>query len=137
VRCQVVSSLPAPGPDREVSTTLFRILQESLTNVARHAAAANVRVELRQEGARVLLEVRDDGRGAAAALPAGRRSLGVVGMNERARRLGGTFTFNSTPGRGSCVQASIPLARPTEAADADPPPPAESARVPAGDPAAS
>lgn len=137
VRCQVASSLPAPGPDREVSTALFRILQESLTNVARHAAASNVRIELREEGGRVLLEVRDDGQGAPAAAPGARRSLGVLGMNERARRLGGTFTFNSAPGRGSCVQASIPLARPAQPADPAPPPPSLPARVPAGDPAAS
>jgi signal transduction histidine kinase len=137
VRCQVASSLPQPGPDREISTALFRILQESLTNVARHAAAATVRIELRQEGGRVLLEVRDDGQGAAPAAPAGRRSLGVLGMNERARRLGGTFTFNSTPGRGSCVQASIPLARPREPAEPAAPPPPETTRMPAGDPAAS
>jgi PAS domain S-box-containing protein len=110
VRCEVTSSLAAERLDRELSTALFRILQESLTNVARHAQAARVRVDLRQEGGRVVLEVADDGRGAAAgAQVGGRRSLGVLGMRERARHLGGWLNFTSAPGKGTVVQAAIPI----------------------------
>jgi PAS domain S-box-containing protein len=137
VRCQVASSLPAQGPDREVSTALFRILQESLTNVARHAHASSVRIELRQDGGRVLLDVRDDGQGAPAAGPVGRRSLGLLGMKERARRLGGTLAFTTAPGRGSCVQAAIPLAPAADLAEPAAPSSMEPVRRPAADPAAS
>ena len=112
VRCEVGSSLAAEQLDRELSTALFRILQESLTNLARHAEAVNVRVDLRQEGGRIVLEVSDDGRGTAAAQAPGRRSLGVLGMRERARHLGGSLTLTSAPGRGTVVQASIPLPDP-------------------------
>jgi PAS domain S-box-containing protein len=114
VRCEVVSTLQPPPPlDRDLSTALFRILQESLTNVARHAEATRVRVALRQEGGRIVLEVSDDGRGTGAP-PAGRRPLGVLGMRERARRLGGTLNITSADGRGTVVQVSIPLARAAE-----------------------
>jgi len=109
VRCLMSSSLPPLDLEREVSTGLFRILQEALTNVSRHAAASQVVVDLRQEGGRVVLEVRDDGRGTSDERPAGHRSLGVLGMTERARRLGGTLTFTSAPGAGTVVQASVPL----------------------------
>jgi PAS domain S-box-containing protein len=137
VPCDAVVTGRLPALDREVSTALFRILQESLTNVTRHAAASRVRVELRQEGGRVVLEVSDDGRGAAATQQPGHRSLGVLGMKERARRLGGTLTVTTGGGKGTVVQASIPLAR--GAHDPDPPLalPAGVARVPASDPSAS
>jgi PAS domain S-box-containing protein len=136
VRCQVASTLPPARLDRDLSTALFRILQESLTNVARHAAARRVQVELRQEGGRIVLEVRDDGQGSPPASASGRRSLGVLGMKERARRLGGTLTFASEPGRGTVVQASIPLPG-ADAGEPAGPPPIELSRLPAGDPAAS
>lgn len=109
VRCEAVAGGRLPRLERDVATALFRILQESLTNVARHAAASRVRVELRQEGGRVVLEVTDDGRGAAQTPPPGHRSLGVLGMKERARRLGGTLTLTGAAGKGTVVQASIPL----------------------------
>ena len=109
VRCQLASALPALTLEREASTALFRILQEALTNVSRHAEASQVQVELGQEGGRLVLEVRDNGRGTAEGRPSGRRSLGVLGMMERARRLGGTLTFTSAPGAGTVVQASVPL----------------------------
>ena len=77
--------------------------------MSRHAAATQVRVDLHLEGGRLVLEVGDDGRGAPEDRPAGRRSLGVLGMMERARRLGGTLTFTSAPGAGTVVQVSVPL----------------------------
>jgi PAS domain S-box-containing protein len=115
LRCQVRSLLPDLHLERDVSTALFRIFQEALTNVARHAAATRVDVEVRQEGGRVVLEVKDDGRGLNAEPGSGRLSLGMLGMRERARRLGGSVAWTSARGAGTVVQASIPLV-PAEAA---------------------
>jgi PAS domain S-box-containing protein len=134
VCCEARSSLPDRGLDRDVATALFRILQESLTNVARHAQATLVKVDLRQEGGRVVLEVADNGRGVAATQPRA-LSLGVVGMRERARHLGGSLNFTSAPGQGTVVQASIPLSRTVPEAEAIAAPPREPAAGSAGDPA--
>jgi PAS domain S-box-containing protein len=92
----------------EKSTALFRILQESLTNVARHAAASKVFVELKAEGDRVSLSVRDDGRGATEAELSAPTSLGLLGMRERAVLLGGDFTVQGATGEGTVVIARLP-----------------------------
>lgn len=87
-------------------TGLFRVVQEALTNIARHAAAHNVRVDLTGATERVDLVVADDGRGMQAARRS--RGLGVPGMEERIRELGGTLEIVSAPGKGTAVRASIP-----------------------------
>jgi PAS domain S-box-containing protein len=110
LRCEVRSLLHGLPLDRDLSTALFRIFQEALTNIARHAGASRVEVEVRQEGGRVVLEVSDDGQGLSADAAGGRRSLGMLGMKERAHRLGGTVAWTSASGAGTLVQASIPLA---------------------------
>src|SRR5579864_5994354 len=79
------------------ATALFRILQEALTNVARHARATQVAVRLTQEDGDLSLEVRDNGRGIREEELAGGRSLGVLGMRERTILLGGEFSIASTP----------------------------------------
>lgn len=96
----------------EVEITLYRILQEALTNVARHARARSVRVTLRRRAAAVELTVADDGIGCrvepvrSPRRPAG---LGLHGMRERASMLGGEVTVASQPGGGTTVTARIPL----------------------------
>jgi signal transduction histidine kinase len=101
-----------PELDPAVALALYRILQESLTNVARHADARAVRVELAAVGGDVALTVSDDGRGFdAAALPVmlqGEGSLGISGMMERAELLGGTFEIKSCPGQGTTVRVALP-----------------------------
>jgi signal transduction histidine kinase len=97
-------SLPA-----EVSTAVFRIMQEALTNVARHAAAKRVMVRLFREDGHLVLTVQDDGRGLPEAGASRRRSLGILGMGERARALGGDVTVSGPPGQGATVTARIPL----------------------------
>ncbi len=87
-------------------TGLFRVVQESLTNVMRHAQARRVVVELRDSDDRVELVVRDDGRGIRNGK--GRRGLGLLGMEERIRELGGVFSIASAPGAGTTVRAEIP-----------------------------
>jgi two-component system sensor histidine kinase UhpB len=88
-------------------TALFRIAQESLTNVARHAHACNVYISLAQEREHISLQVRDDGCGFDPALR--RQGLGIFGMCERAALLDGTLTMQSRPGEGTLVQAVLPL----------------------------
>jgi signal transduction histidine kinase len=97
----------------EIELTLLRITQEALHNVERHAAADKVVVKLAWENERVRLTVRDDGRGleslpsASDLLAAG--NLGVVGMQERARLVGGDFAINARPGEGTIVEVIVPM----------------------------
>jgi PAS domain S-box-containing protein len=94
---------------RDLATAVFRILQEALTNVARHAAARHVDVKLVQEDHSLILEVRDDGRGMPVETLNTADSLGVLGMRERAAGEGGELALSSVPGGGTVVQARFPL----------------------------
>ena len=87
---------------------LFRIVQESLTNVVRYAHASSVRVTLQREGEQLVLRVRDDGRGFDASASAQGRSFGLQGMQERALALGGELTVASSVGDGTTVTARVP-----------------------------
>ena len=94
---------------RTQKTALFRIFQETLTNIARHAQAQHVHVELATANSGVTLRVTDDGRGIQRAEIARTRSLGLLGMRERAELLGGAFDIRSAPGQGTTVTVSIPF----------------------------
>jgi signal transduction histidine kinase len=98
----------------DVSTTLFRILQETLTNVARHAKATRVEVVKQKRRDRVVLMIRDNGRGFDEENPSVSKSLGLLGMRERAAILGGQVNISSAPGKGTTVTAWIPLPSPGE-----------------------
>ena len=95
--------------DAKRSTALFRILQEALTNVARHAKAKSVNVELDIARGQATLIVRDDGRGVTAEELAAPTSLGLLGMRERAEGLGGTLQVEGGSSGGTVVRASLPL----------------------------
>lgn len=103
------STLAGPVRDTRLSTAAFRILQESLTNVVRHARARNVKVRLSVEDGCLALEVRDDGVGFDPSVPARLRSLGILGMRERAGALGGRIELGSASGGGTTVSMRIPL----------------------------
>ena len=90
---------------------LFRIVQEALTNVARHAGAHRVGIRLEVTGESATLTVTDDGRGASSDELGRPNSLGVLGMRERALVLGGSVTITGTPGAGTTVVARIPTGR--------------------------
>lgn len=94
-------------PPSEVATAAFRVLQEALTNVARHADATRVAVTLVLGPEAVRLVVSDDGRGFDAE-PTGRRSLGLVGMRERAGALGGDLSVRGVRGQGTVVECTLP-----------------------------
>jgi signal transduction histidine kinase len=100
--------------DRDPATALFRILQEALTNVARHAQASQVRVDLEGRADEVVLVVQDNGVGITPEQIADRHSLGLIGMRERARFWGGQVTFEGAAGRGTAVTARMPQTRAPE-----------------------
>lgn len=94
---------------REIATALFRIFQETLTNVARHAQASAVEVKLQETGGEVCLEIHDNGQGIAPDVRSRPTSLGLLGMNERAYSLGGQFDIEGLPAGGTKVSVRIPL----------------------------
>ncbi len=93
----------------EQAAALFRVVQESLTNVARYAGASCVQVVLRRVDANLSLEVRDDGRGIAPDKIADPNSYGILGMRERMQLLGGHFEIEGSPGRGTRVRVTLPV----------------------------
>jgi signal transduction histidine kinase len=95
--------------DAERSTAIFRIFQESLTNVARHANASRVEARLEREANQLILEIRDNGRGFDLEEAKAGRSLGLVGMQERALLLNGELKVESVPGTGTTMTLRIPL----------------------------
>ncbi|MDP3871488.1 MAG: response regulator [Methyloversatilis sp.] len=102
--------LPAAGIqlNDERATAVFRIIQESFTNVMRHAAARHVDVSLRVEAGFLVVQVRDDGRGFEECTVSGKKSFGLMGIRERAIILGGEAQVHSVPGQGTVVEARIP-----------------------------
>ena len=112
-RTGIECSATAPDLDqpleRERSTALFRILQESLTNVARHAEATRVEIELNCQDGWVSLSVRDNGRGIRADELSDPRSVGLLGMRERAALLGGECHIRNSSQGGTVVEARLPV----------------------------
>lgn len=115
IKCEVQTSVQDSSLDQNLSTTLFRIFQETLTNVIRHAGATHVRVRLTEADRRVCLEVRDNGRGISRSEIHNSKSMGLLGMRERAALLGGDFKIGrANSGPGTRVNVSIPLPRAEE-----------------------
>jgi len=94
----------------EVSTAFFRIFQEALTNVARHAHATKVEAELKAETGFAVLSLRDNGKGISDADIANPQSLGLLGMKERVAQIGGEIVFQIHPGQGTVVTVRVPTA---------------------------
>jgi signal transduction histidine kinase len=97
--------------DEDQTVTIFRIVQESLTNVTRHAEASRVEITLSQSTDDLIVEVRDDGKGFDPAYAAMRKSFGLLGMRERATVLGGSIDIISMPQQGTVVSVRIPMQR--------------------------
>ncbi len=109
VRCEF-GEMPRLPPEME--TVLFRICQETMSNVARHAQATAVLVQVGIEGGEVVVDIEDDGRGFDAQADArreGRRPWGLMGIRERAEILGGVARVESSPGQGTHVEVRIPV----------------------------
>ncbi len=110
IKCDVHSSLQDSALDSNLATTFFRIFQETLTNVIRHAGATHVAVYLKQESGRIIMDVKDNGRGIEPAEITNTRSLGLLGMKERAALLGGEFKIGPVrAGKGTRVTVTLPL----------------------------
>lgn len=106
--CPELGRLPA-----ELEITLFRIIQESLTNIHRHSGSKTAVIQLNQTDSSVTLEVIDRGNGLKTVESAGhavpKSGVGIPGMRERVRRLGGTFDISPTPGGGTTVRVRLPI----------------------------
>jgi signal transduction histidine kinase len=90
----------------ETKVTIYRLVQEALNNAATHAFAKNAKVTIAQNSDKITVEITDDGHGFD---PGRQRGMGILGMEERVRRLGGTLTIESAPGKGATVKAELPL----------------------------
>ena len=109
--------ISAPGEitlDADGATSVFRIFQEILTNVVRHAQATRVDVTLTETAEGLTLRVRDNGRGITAGEIHSPKSIGLLGMQERARLRGGEVHFRGVPGQGTTVTVRLPLAMSNE-----------------------
>lgn len=118
--CRVHCDDDGIEPDEKTSLALFRVLQEALTNVAKHAHASLVVVRLRREKGRIALEIRDNGRGISEEDLSKPKSFGLRGIRERVSSLNGEFTIAQGEQGGSHLSLRVPDVRPTETA-----PPAE------------
>ena len=108
IRCTVEISPSMSDPDKERSTAIFRIYQELLTNVARHANATRVNAKLVDEEAALALTVEDNGRGITNKELESPRSLGFLGLRERVLAFSGTIDVSGEEGRGTRVSVTIP-----------------------------
>jgi len=103
------AELDLPGAQ---ATAVFRIVQESLANVGKHARASRVKVAIERKGADLALSIRDDGAGFSLEAPRKPNSYGLLGLRERASLLGGDITITSAPGEGTHVEVRLPVAPP-------------------------
>jgi signal transduction histidine kinase len=97
---------PAADPPNEVKVCIYRVAQEALRNAATHARAKTATIILKSKEHSVVVEISDDGAGFE---PERTRGVGILGMEERVRQLGGSFEIRSVPGKGTTVQAELPL----------------------------
>lgn len=111
IKCQLTIDHKDIALDRDRSTVLFRVFQETLTNIARHANATVVKVSLKEEQGKVVLEVRDVGKGITERQISDPKSLGLLGMRERAHFVGGEFKISGIQDKGTTVCLSIPVDR--------------------------
>ncbi len=114
INCELLTELEEVALDRQSATAVFRILQESLTNVQRHAKATAVMLELDVQSDNLVLEIRDNGRGITEAEMTDPRALGILGMRERAGVVGGTIDINGAEGEGTRVTVRMPLMKDQE-----------------------
>lgn len=106
--CEVKAGMKETHWDQDLNTAFFRIFQEALTNIIRHAKATKVEVRLAEAGGQVVLEVADNGRGISKVQIHNTKSIGLLGIRERAALLGGTLRIEGKQGKGTTLTARIP-----------------------------
>jgi signal transduction histidine kinase len=94
---------------KERSTALFRISQEALTNILRHALATEVDIVMKADAGEFVLTIRDNGRGISDAEKSASQSLGLLGMQERANLVGGSIDISADEGNGTVVTVRVPI----------------------------
>jgi two-component system sensor histidine kinase UhpB len=107
--CNIEELAAALEPDPEISTMLFRIVQEALTNAVRHADATQVSIHVDVDAEALIVTVQDNGSGIDSGNPMNRESWGITGMGERARYFGGEVTITGKVGAGTCVTLRLPM----------------------------
>ena len=112
IHCEVQNELGDIVLDQDLNTAFFRIFQETLTNIMRHAKATRVKVQLAKERENIVLRVQDNGVGITEDKINKTRSIGLLGMKERAALLGGEFKITGKPGQGTPIIVSIPCQYP-------------------------
>jgi len=108
IRCHFKSNVAEVNQTGDRATTLFRLIQEILTNVARHAGASDIRLTLKQTKRTLRLEARDNGRGISEAQIKNAHSSGLLGMRERVHLLGGIIEFVGVPDKGTTIRIQVP-----------------------------
>lgn len=108
IACDCNSTIEELSFEKTFSTGVFRIFQESLTNIARHSKATNIKCRLKQEGNQLVLSVKDNGTGFTID-SSKEKSLGIMGMKERAAMLGGNLTIESIEGKGTHIKLNAPI----------------------------
>ncbi len=109
IKCDIISKIEELKLESDYSCAIFRIFQESLTNVARHAQADCVKICLKEESKNLQLTLKDNGKGITEKEISDTKSIGLIGMRERALFLGGNIQFLGKPGKGTTVILNIPL----------------------------
>ncbi len=109
IRCQLRANRQQTRLTGEQQTALFRIVQEALNNVVCHANASSVQISIAERASEVELRIRDNGRGISAAQAAAPKSLGLLGMKERAALVGASFAITGQRGKGTVVSVHVPL----------------------------
>jgi PAS domain S-box-containing protein len=109
ILCNIISLPKDLQLDQNKSTAIFRIFQETLTNVARHAQASAIDIELLRENDKLILEIEDNGRGITDGELLNTSSFGILGMRERTLLLGGEFTIRGEINKGTTVLVKIPI----------------------------
>jgi len=108
IRIQVMSNADSATLPKEATAATFRVVQEALTNVIRHARASRVRVKLKSQDHALMISIEDNGKGITEAQITDVKSLGIVGMKERIARIGGEFNIFSEPDKGTRLDMIIP-----------------------------
>ena len=109
IDCELIADEEQLTLDDAHSTAIFRVIQESLTNVTRHAVASVVQIEFQRDASSIRFSIRDNGRGIDEDDMKKTRSFGLVGMRERIKAMHGEFSVTSTPGEGTLLEINLPL----------------------------
>jgi two-component system sensor histidine kinase UhpB len=109
LRCRVTGKLAPTAMTPEQTTAVFRIVQEALTNIVRHASASVVKILLRQTADTLSVKIQDNGRGMTRQAMDDPASIGLLGMRERAELIGGCLAISSRPGKGTAILITVPV----------------------------